>query len=213
MATLKSKILGTPNGKIGQITTQKWKDKTIIRSVPAGYNDANSPNQQPQRENISFLDTWVKGFNPFIKFGFKIFSGANPWQNLFISRNSFVFDFDSEASIIASLKNFQLSGGFQFGCFPIDVQNTGLAGLQWNPSIFLLPAAFQNYRISIITGRIVSGSLIVDSIYTDIAVDAPISGFIPWDGTPFISCFLYLPGDRKRTQTRSVTEAFPNPYD
>lgn len=213
MATLNKKILGTPNGQIGSIVVQKWKTKTVGRSMPAGYFDANSAAQQPPRKNIKILDSFVKALNPFIKTYFFPISKGQPWQNPFISMNSNIYNGTNQGTIVNSVQLLQFTKSNFAGTWPIEIQNIPGQGLEWYNNPALWEPAFDDYVIDVCAYRVKNNQVFFEARFDNVSKLGHASGLIPWVGNPFITVVAYKPGQRQSTKTQSVTVGFINPYE
>ena len=71
MAILKQGALGAISGKVGPIVGSSWKGKAYIRSMAFSYNDANTEEQQMQRQKFGVMGKFVAGASGFVKYGFK----------------------------------------------------------------------------------------------------------------------------------------------
>mgnify|MGYP000673888149 CR=1 FL=1 len=211
MAELRNKVLGVPNGTVGQIVSQKWKHKTVVRSLPAGYQDANSPAQQPVRNNIRVLDKFVKTLNPFIKSGFDPFAKKNLWQNLFISANSNKYVPEPPLDRVFSVQSLSFSGGKSTGLWPIEAVNAENRFLVISNHPPFWPPDSENLLVDICIFSITGDIVELEALWLEVGRDTPVGSAFDWKETMFISTITYTKGARDKSLSQSITFGYVKP--
>lgn len=208
MAIITKKIIGSVSGRTGEVVSQKWKNKQVARSIPAFYQDANSPLQQPQRENVRILDSFIKALNQPFKKAYKPTARKNLWQNLFISSNSFIYNPLNLNTIRTSVEDLKFSPYRKAGFWPILAQNVGNQ-IEWttNPNDDFWPD-FENWKIDIFTFTVTNNQVNLVNYFPEVERMGIAFGFLPLNTNSFISVIAYPPPGEKSTPTESVTFGF-----
>lgn len=88
MGILKKKILGTPNGSVGDITFSGWKGKTVIKGK--AENAYSDPTVTQQKNNTAFglLVNLARQVRSLYLVGFKALAVGMSEYNVFMSKNN-----------------------------------------------------------------------------------------------------------------------------
>jgi len=74
-------------GSVGELTLQKWKDKTVARTKPVSVENPQTEAQQTQRQKFSLLVAASRTLAAVITIGFKQISNSMTTFNSFVKYN------------------------------------------------------------------------------------------------------------------------------
>lgn len=154
MAKIPEGIFGPVIGKIGPIIGQRWKNISVIRSIPQHINDPKTPAQLRQRAKFAAVQHILSQVKSFVNITFKQLSERQTEQNAFMSvnlKNAF-----TNGQI--DYANLQLSAGNLPAC------NDAQAHLANNTAVFTWKTAKRRQR------RLDKAMPLVFNITKDIAV-------------------------------------------
>ena len=71
MGKIKSGILGSVSGKVGNVVGGSWNGVNYLRSLPAAVRQTNSVSQSNQRERFGLIGTFLRPLSGLVKIGFR----------------------------------------------------------------------------------------------------------------------------------------------
>ena len=85
MGTIKQGILGGFSGKVGTVVGSTWKSVHYMRALAVSFSDPRTEKQKNQRSKFTAAVNFTKAMTPFLRFGYKEFSGeqsfGDTWQS------------------------------------------------------------------------------------------------------------------------------------
>ena len=87
MGIIKQGILGGFSGKVGNVVGASWKGIDYIRSLPSSVRNPRTPRQVKQRTKFSLVQGFLTSMTPFIRIGFKNYTGQHSAVNAAMSYN------------------------------------------------------------------------------------------------------------------------------
>ena len=85
MGSIKKDILGGVSGKVGTIVGVHWKSNYYIRAHAAKVSNPRTPKQQEQRGKFAMAFSFLRIIKPFIRIGYKEFTGEKSAYNAAMS--------------------------------------------------------------------------------------------------------------------------------
>ena len=85
MGSIKKDILGGVSGKVGTIVGVHWKSNYYIRAHAAKVSNPRTPKQQKQRGKFAMAFSFLRIIKPFIRIGYKEFTGEKSAYNAAMS--------------------------------------------------------------------------------------------------------------------------------
>ena len=98
MGKINQGILGGFSGKVGTVIGAFWKGHNIMRALPRFHHDANTPEQQKQRNKFSIVGKLISAMSPLLAIGYKQFAVDETAQNVFM-RDTLANGFGSSGAI------------------------------------------------------------------------------------------------------------------
>ena len=72
---IKQGILGGFSGKVGTVVGSTWKSVHYMRALAVSFSDPRTEKQKNQRSKFTAAVNFTKAMTPFLRFGYKEFSG------------------------------------------------------------------------------------------------------------------------------------------
>lgn len=85
MGTIKQGILGGFSGKVGTVVGSTWKAVHYMRALAVNINNPRTEKQQNQRSKFAVTINFAKTMTPFLRFGYKEYSGQQTTFNAAVS--------------------------------------------------------------------------------------------------------------------------------
>lgn len=85
MGSIKKDILGGVSEKVGTIVGVHWKSNYYIRAHAAKVSNPRTPKQQEQRGKFAMAFSFLRIIKPFIRIGYKEFTGEKSAYNAAMS--------------------------------------------------------------------------------------------------------------------------------
>lgn len=85
MGTIKQGILGGFSGKVGTVVGSTWKSVHYMRALAVSFSDPRTEKQKNQRSKFTAAVNFTKAMTPFLRFGYKEFSGQQSAFNAAVS--------------------------------------------------------------------------------------------------------------------------------
>ena len=85
MGTIKQGILGGFSGKVGTVLGSTWKSVHYMRALAVSFSDPRTEKQKNQRSKFTAAVNFTKAMTPFLRFGYKEFSGQQSAFNAAVS--------------------------------------------------------------------------------------------------------------------------------
>ena len=82
MGTIKQGILGGFSGKVGTVVGSTWKSVHYMRALAVSFSDPRTEKQKNQRSKFTAAVNFTKAMAPFLRFGYKEFSGQQSAFNV-----------------------------------------------------------------------------------------------------------------------------------
>ncbi|MBD9094429.1 MAG: hypothetical protein EGQ20_18160 [Bacteroides oleiciplenus] len=85
MGTIKQGILGGFSGKVGTVVGSTWKSVHYMRALSVSFSDPRTEKQKIQRSKFTAAVNFTKAMTPFLRFGYKEYSGQQSAFNAAVS--------------------------------------------------------------------------------------------------------------------------------